>query len=293
MDLKLKNIISVLLVLAIFFFLGRTLYNSYSEIANFEFTINWSLAIVSIVYPIIFFLLMGYAWRICLEYFGYFIHKKKGIYYWCKSQLWKYIPGKIWYVICRAQLLSRDNVPKQDSYASMVLEMVFLTDAALILAVIFLNKSISNIMNIYLAFALIVLGLIAIHPKLLNFIVSKIKRLNINLKKDYLHMLKLLIFYLFIFFVSCIGFYFFASSIYHGLNFYYAVGSFALSYFLGLAVIFSPGGLGVREGILSLMLSSVMPLPMAIIIAFATRIWWTLAELISILISWQLAKNNS
>ncbi len=288
-----KSLGSFLLVIAIFYFLGLALYNSYGEISSFEFSINWPLALLSFVFPVAFFLLMGYAWKLCLALFGSMIPSSKGIYYWCKSQLGKYLPGTIWYALGRAHFLSRDNVPKQDAFASMILEMIFLADASLILALLFLNAKIANVISVYAALGLVLLGIISVHPSLLNFLISKFKKLNVRLKRNYNYILILLLFYIFISLVACIGFYIFSMSIYPRLNFYYVVGSFALSYFFGLVVVFSPGGLGVREGFLSLMLSAVMPLPLAIIIAFAARIWWTLAELSSIAISWYFLKISS
>ena len=290
MNRLLKSIASFLLVVAIFFFLGRTLYKSYNEIAGLEFSINWPLAVFSIIFPIIFFLLMGYAWKICLSIFGSKISSWRGIYYWCKSQPGKYLPGTIWYALGRVHFLSKDNVSKQDAFASMILEMIFLADASLILALLLLNSQITKIISLYLVIGMLFLGLISVHPKLINFIMAKFRKLDVRFKKDYHYILAILAFYLFIFFIPSLGFYMLASSIYPRMDFYYVLGSFALSYFFGLIVVFSPGGLGVREGLLSLMLSSIMPLPLAIIIAFAARIWWTLAELASIAVSWYFFK---
>ena len=44
-------------------------------------------------------------------------------------------------------------------------------------------------------------------------------------------------------------------------------------------VLFAPGGLGVREGILVYLLSHVMPGPVAVIISILTRLWMTLIEI--------------
>lgn len=286
----LKNIVSLFLILAIFFFLGRQLYYSYNEISNFEFSINWPLAVFSLVFAIAFFLLMGYAWKLCLGVFGSNISKFRGTHYWCKSQLGKYLPGTVWYMIGRMKMLEKHNVPKQDSVASMILEVIFLADASLVLALAFLNNQLGKVMNLYLALILMLLGLIVFYPPLLNFIFAKLKHINVRFKRNYAYMLSLFSFYILVCFIASIGFYLFSRAIYPGLNLIYVIGSFMLAYFLGLVIVFAPGGLGVREGVLSFMLSSVMPLPIAIIIAFAARIWWTLAELSSILISWYLVK---
>jgi uncharacterized membrane protein YbhN (UPF0104 family) len=48
----------------------------------------------------------------------------------------------------------------------------------------------------------------------------------------------------------------------------------------GFVVIFAPGGLGVREGMMTLLLSSIIPTPLAIAISFVARVWMTLFEIV-------------
>jgi hypothetical protein len=48
----------------------------------------------------------------------------------------------------------------------------------------------------------------------------------------------------------------------------------------GFVVIFAPGGLGVREGMMTLLLRSFIPTPLAIAISFIARVWMTLFEIV-------------
>jgi uncharacterized membrane protein YbhN (UPF0104 family) len=59
----------------------------------------------------------------------------------------------------------------------------------------------------------------------------------------------------------------------------FLTGALAISSTLGLIAIFAPSGLGVREGALVYLLSSIMPTPVAVIISILTRIWMTLIEI--------------
>lgn len=52
----------------------------------------------------------------------------------------------------------------------------------------------------------------------------------------------------------------------------------------GFVVIIAPSGLGVREGMMSLMLSSFIVTPLAIAISFLSRVWITVFELIMLFI---------
>src|SRR5690606_38411670 len=62
-----------------------------------------------------------------------------------------------------------------------------------------------------------------------------------------------------------------------------ATAAFALSFVAGFAVLL-PAGLGAKEGALAVLLSTIMPLPVAAAIAVASRVWTVLAELLPVCI---------
>jgi uncharacterized membrane protein YbhN (UPF0104 family) len=55
--------------------------------------------------------------------------------------------------------------------------------------------------------------------------------------------------------------------------FLYCVGALAVSAAVGMLAVFAPGGLGVREAILVVLLSAVMPTEVALATAVVTRVW--------------------
>ena len=63
-------------------------------------------------------------------------------------------------------------------------------------------------------------------------------------------------------------------------EFLYISGVFGLSCIIGILAIFSPSGIGVREGILLMGLMVVMPEEYAMIIALVSRLWMTVSELV-------------
>ena len=63
-----------------------------------------------------------------------------------------------------------------------------------------------------------------------------------------------------------------------GMNWFQAVSIFALAWCAGFVVVIAPAGLGVREAVLSALLSSYMPLSDALSIALIARLWWTMGE---------------
>jgi uncharacterized membrane protein YbhN (UPF0104 family) len=65
-------------------------------------------------------------------------------------------------------------------------------------------------------------------------------------------------------------------------------GAFAFSLTIGFLAVFVPGGLGVREGILVLLLSLYFPLPVATLISIFSRLYISVVELGGFLVSWAI-----
>ena len=61
----------------------------------------------------------------------------------------------------------------------------------------------------------------------------------------------------------------------------YLVASWAAAYVIGYLSLLTPSGLGVREGILALLLTEVFAAPLPTVIAIVARLWMVLAELLA------------
>lgn len=57
-------------------------------------------------------------------------------------------------------------------------------------------------------------------------------------------------------------------------------GSVAASYLAGYLVLVAPAGIGVREGVMTALLSTIMPAPAAVVVAVVSRVWFTAAEVL-------------
>jgi uncharacterized membrane protein YbhN (UPF0104 family) len=71
------------------------------------------------------------------------------------------------------------------------------------------------------------------------------------------------------------------------------LGGYAISWMTGFRVLVSPAGLGVREGVFTLILKTVVPEPLAIIAALVTRVWMTLGELTAALVGFAYLRLRS
>lgn len=57
-------------------------------------------------------------------------------------------------------------------------------------------------------------------------------------------------------------------------------GTVAAAYLGGYIAVFAPGGIGVREALMSALLAQIMPVSAALVVSIASRVWFTAAELI-------------
>ena len=132
---------------------------------------------------------------------------------------------------------------------------------------------------------LFILAFLFLHPKILqkifNSILRLLKREPVAISISYPEVLWILGVCILSWVAGGIGFYFFVDGIFpvSSGDFLFLTGALAISSTLGLLVLFAPGGLGVREGVLVYLLSSIMPSPVAVVLSVLTRLWMTFIEI--------------
>jgi glycosyltransferase 2 family protein len=141
---------------------------------------------------------------------------------------------------------------------------------------------------------LVPLGLVITYPpimeKLANRLLKWLKKEPVHLKIHFGESLIFLLRYLGSWFVYGAAFFVFLISLHtQPLRHFPAITSiFATSYTLGFLCLIVPGGLGIREGLLTALLSGYMPLPMATVVSLLSRIWFTAGELVCLGLAFRL-----
>ncbi len=211
----------------------------------------------------------------------------------------KYIPGKVWMMMGKIYLSKREGVPGSEAFASIVLEIVLEICASLFFFFFFflftfLEQPLLSGKVVFALLALMVGGLLFLHPLVfywvINSLLSWVKQEKIQVIMHYRDMVQL--FLLFAFAVLCqgIAFYIFVNAI-CPLPIRYLLGltgSLAVAGVLGTLSFFAPSGLGVREGVLALLLSAYVIAPMAVLLSLLARLWVTLGEAVCALVAWRL-----
>ncbi len=186
------------------------------------------------------------------------------------SQLAKYLPGGIWHFVGRAGFYHADGLPLRAMTRAMVVENLWLVLSAFLAGLI-------GVLAYYLPGAragIAAVGLIAVWWALLWLI-----RLRFGGGRSWRAGLGGLAFQATIW--ALLG----ASlwSILPGLSGWrsaaLAIGAFGLSWVVGYLAVFAPGGIGVRETVMTALLVPLLAAPEALVYAAVHRFIWVAAEL--------------
>ena len=230
-----------------------------------------------------------------------------GIYF--LSQIPKYLPGGIWAFPGRMLAYQMVGVPKVDSVISVFREVAALFLGAVLVGLIALFQDNRIDRSIQMALLIGVVGCVigilitqlSISRKILAHLPRAVRSRWASLvgkgaeasgiKWLFGTLPVSLIFWL----ILGIPFYQLILAVspqVAGFNWLDASGIFALAWSAGFVVFLVPAGFGVRETILSLLLSRVMSKPDAVSVALLSRIWWMAGEAFFTSFSWWVLKHK-
>ncbi|HVP35807.1 MAG TPA: lysylphosphatidylglycerol synthase domain-containing protein [Terriglobales bacterium] len=284
--------VQVVILLVIFYFLGKSLFTNWAKVRTYHWELNYPLLIISFFLFALVYLFLIKIWLSLLGKVGSHLGFWKMFKIWFQSNIGKYLPGKIWTVVGMIILLEKEGVSKRKGLTTSIIGQALSVLSAFVLSFILLGYTLyekifsKNLVIFFLAilFSIVVLVIVA-YPKLLeisiNLGLSLVKKERINLELKSRDLLLYLVYYIFSWFLFGLAFMVFIQSITQvNWNLYLTLtGAFAFSLTIGFLAVFVPGGLGVREGILVLLLSLYFPLPVATLISIFSRLYISIVEL--------------
>jgi uncharacterized membrane protein YbhN (UPF0104 family) len=261
---------------------------NWDAVGDYQWDFNYMLLGLSFLLLVGALTCMVLIWRYILSAMGHSLPFKTSWRIWFLSNLGRYLPGKVWQVMGMVYLCEREDVPKAVTFTSIVLGLSLYSLAGLFLMYLYIlfgeGEQFSQYAYVFLL--CIPLGICVLYPavfeKTLNFALRLVKKEQIKLNVRFSMIITLFFIYIVIWGVYGLAFYLFASSIFpiSFSHFPALVCIFAASYVIGLVAIFVPAGIGVRESLLTTLLSLFIPLPIATIIALSARLWFTAGELL-------------
>jgi uncharacterized membrane protein YbhN (UPF0104 family) len=258
------------------------------QATNWEFRTN--LLWLSLVGAVILFFLDAYGWHLILKALGHDLPASRTVQTWMVSSLARYIPGGVWSYASRVALAKVEGVSVATASLSLYLETLLLMASSLAVGSIALLWNAGLLIDPLLAAGICILPGLALHPRavaLLKRLPGRAGKVMMEIKLPTMRRtIGLYVYYLVFWILFGTVFLCFVYATYPvAYEHWLPVGvTIALSFFVGFVVVFAPGGIGVRESALYLLLLPFLPAAASLVIAIASRLWIMAAEVITLLL---------
>lgn len=267
--------------------------------------IDWSLVLIATFFGIITRYWGAYIWLVILKGLGAkkLNHKAELVYIYAKSWLGRYIPGTAPWILGKIYFASKQGISKNKLAVSSMLEGSIQVTVVMILGFILLIFDprlhvLSSSLKILMA-TVIVVSMIALIPAVFNRVMAafyKMVRKKQFAKEHYVNkeiITKGASLYAIGAILNGISFFYISKSIFPDLDFsnmLFLIGAMSLAGAASMLAFFAPSGLGVREGILLVLLGIIMPAEYALVITVFTRLWSIIVDLVFFAISFLYRK---
>lgn len=263
-------------------FLVYYLYRfDYLAVGTLKF--SWGLLILATAFLWFGFVMSTVSWWKALRIHGIHVSKKLALISHGLSIFAKYIPGKVWVILGRASFVAMDKHSVRDaSFISLKEQLVYVWLGLLLgigplLYYYPLNSFVLLVvlLTVFFTFFLYSRAFHLLVIRLLSYVIRKELNVPIVSLREVLPMIEYVLFY---WIIWMLAFYLFVDA--SGISFSFSVVfSWPLGISLGVLSLITPGGIGVREGIMTgFMVLTGMPLESATTVAVLSRLWFISGE---------------
>jgi hypothetical protein len=257
----LRRVISVVLMAAIFGWMGWRISGHWADVRTHVRDISWlRFAIAACLFAFFLFAFRSLVWRRILKRFGYRIPMAPAVRIWSASEMARYIPGAIMQVAGRVYLVKPYGVPGTVCAASQMLELITFLMANLLLGfsclVAFgfrhIHDPTARLWVYGLALLVPALAML-LHPRifygLTNRIMKRLKKPPLTKFVSGYELTRLLLWNIAGLFVQSVAVFLIVAGPLglHWDKWYVVTGAYSLAWCAGFVVVTSPAGLGVRE----------------------------------------------
>ncbi|MBI3694630.1 MAG: flippase-like domain-containing protein [Acidobacteria bacterium] len=274
--------------LAVAFFIGRVIYLQWQKIRDFDWRFDPLFLILSFVATSTWFLVRAWVWRTIVAHFGRAIPYRESVRIFVLSELSRYVPGTVWQYFSRIYLAGQWGVPAAAALSSALMELLLMALAAVPLVLWHIDEVLPIVGHVQQTLLLTfpVAAVLLLQPAVLNrlarFLLPRLKMEYVPIEIRFRTIAGLWAVCLLVWIAFGAGFVLFARSL-APIGFaagVQLVSQYAASWLIGVLTFFAPGGIGVREGVLGLLLGKMMPLGTAFVVAVASRLWLIGMELL-------------
>lgn len=286
-----RSILRALVVVLLFGGLVLALRGSWEQLRDWEWQLDpWAIG-AAFLMMIATSVWAAISWLLVARAFGARLAVWPALRIYSTSNLGKYLPGKVLHAFARVYLTQQEGVPLSLATTAVVTDVVlYIASAALfmVLALPTLVDAVADVngpLVIGVALVGVVIGLALLHPAALNAGFRVAQRLMPRrsfppIEVSYWTILRIFPLYVIIWALNTGGLFFAVQAVSEiSIAALPTLGAvYALSYLAGLFMPLAPGGLGVREGLMALLLAQLMPVPAAAAASVLVRVVQVAAE---------------
>jgi uncharacterized membrane protein YbhN (UPF0104 family) len=269
-------------------FLAALVGSQWQELRAYEWTLQPGWLALSYVALAGAWLLELSVWRFILASLGGALRWRRAAETWFLAGIVRYIPGNVWQFLGMAELAADDGVSRITTLTSIALLQILGTAVGIMLAAVYFAVAGQGAwLEALRPFLLLVpLGLLLCHPRLLewglNWIMRLLKRPPVQVTLTWGQIWMILVAYVGVWLLMGSGFALLAGAVVPitPQQFGALVATWAAAFVIGYLSMLTPGGLGVREGVMILLLAPVFAAPVPTMIALLARLWMVGGELV-------------
>ncbi len=279
--------LAVPLILAVF--IGRMIYGNWQQVRAEPWRLEGEWLALSFVLAVAWYLIRPLGWTHLIRGFGHDVPYWEIYRVYRKSELSRYVPGGIWQFAARIYLTRRYGVGTAACLGATMLDMTLAALAAIVPAA-WMAGSASTTLRPWQQTALLAFPAVAsvfVVPRVFNAWAEPLSRL---LKQPFQrleigtgYMIRIWAMYCVMWVLLALSMASYARALLPsvaGQQFTFIAGCYALAWVVALLTMIAPAGVGVREGILGLLLGQVLAPGTAMALAVAMRLWIVGMELV-------------
>ncbi|HJS28696.1 MAG TPA: hypothetical protein VJ768_03690 [Anaerolineales bacterium] len=268
--------------------LGGIILSNREELLNFDWQFKPGYLVLAFAVFSLDLLLVAMIWGSIMNTLGGTQPGKSHLRVFILSNISKRLPGTIWYILSRAQFYRGSGIPGKVTTLASGIEFVVATVSSVLISLLFAVPIISgNSMNIAVLVAIILIGIGLTHPRFLTWLLGKA---GIDARFfSYRRLIAWICGYLLAWVLSGIIWYLVGNTFADlpADTLWYIIGSLGLMNIVSSLLFLLPSNFGVMEIGMTLLLSSVMPQPLAVVLTLATRILIIASEIVwALLVVW-------
>jgi glycosyltransferase 2 family protein len=289
----LSQLVKLTLAVAVLYFVIRAVLNNWAEVRSYSWNFDPLFMFLSVIVFLAGYILLAWIWRRFLGSTGHPVSFGAAWDIYFIGNLARYIPGKVWTIALTAWMAKRYGVPAVTAGTASVLAQAYSVISSLVIFALFFifnGYPLQGISLEWTAPVFVLVLLIFLAPKnlerALNLLLVKLGRERSALGLNTAGAVKITLLYFLSWLVFGAAFWLFVMSITidRSLQPFFLTGVFVVSYVTGFFAVFVPGGLGVREGVMGLLLAGYIPAGVGILVAFLLRLLTTMVELFCVVV---------